>query len=143
MSLTATARSVPGTLRQEVDLGRHALYTDQPQSAGGEGRGPSPHELVPAALAACVAFTLTVYARTKQWDLGVVSVTVDYDHHATPRRCLVRIGLEGDVTSLQLERLRKVAAACPVRRSLEAGFVFEESIDVARGARPSEAASRG
>jgi putative redox protein len=133
MSLIATARSVPGTLRQDVLIGgEHALVTDQPVEAGGGGSGPSPHELLPAALAACVAFTLTAYARTKDWDLGTVSVAVDYDHHATPRRFLVRIDLDGDVTPLQLERLRKVAAACPVRRAVEVGFVFEERMQ--RGA---------
>lgn len=135
MSLIATARSVPGTLRQDVLIGgEHALVTDQPVEAGGDGVGPSPHELLPAALAACVAFTLTAYARTKRWDIGTVSVTVDYDHHATPRRCLVRVDLGGDVTPLQLERLRRVAAACPVRRALEAGFVFEERIEPAERA---------
>jgi uncharacterized OsmC-like protein len=53
MSLTATARSIPGTLRQEVLIdGRHQLVTDEPPSLGGGGAGPAPHELLPAALAA-------------------------------------------------------------------------------------------
>ena len=135
MSLIATARSVPGTLRQEVLInGEHELVTDQPLAAGGEGLGPSPHELFPAALAACVAVTLTTYARTKQWQIGEVTVDVDYDHRSTPRRCETSIALTGDVTSLQLERLAKVAAACPLRRSIEAGFVFDERIAAASGA---------
>ena len=53
MSLTATARSIPGTLRQEIVIdGRHRLITDEPERVGGEGSAPSPHELFPAALAA-------------------------------------------------------------------------------------------
>ena len=41
----------------------------------------------------------------------------------------VTITLGGDLTPAQVERLEKVAASCPVRRSLEAGFEFVERID--------------
>ena len=70
-----------------------------------------------------------MYARTKEWDLGEVSVDVDYDHRATPRRFEVTIALTGDLTEEQLARLEKVAATCPVRRSIEAGIEFDERID--------------
>jgi uncharacterized OsmC-like protein len=42
---------------------------------GGEGEGPAPHELLPAALAACISGTLVVYANTKGWELGEVTST--------------------------------------------------------------------
>jgi putative redox protein len=130
MSLTATARSIPGTLRQEVVIGgKHRLITDQPEELGGDGSGPSPHELFPAALAACVTVTLVQYGRTKGWDLGDVSVAVDYDNHSTPRQVQITIELGGDLTEEQLERLKKVARACPLRRSVEAGFQFAERIE--------------
>jgi len=130
MSLTATARSIPGTLRQNVLIdGRHRLTTDEPVHLGGEGSAPAPHELFPAALAACVSTTLAIYARTKEWDLGEVTVDVDYDHHATPRRFEVDIHLTGDLSDKQLERLEKVAAACPLRRSIEAGIEFVERLE--------------
>ena len=129
MSLTATARSIPGTLRQDILVdGRHRLTTDQPERVGGEGTAPAPHELFPAALAGCVASTLALYARTKEWDLGEVTVDVDYDHHASPRRVQIDVRLTGDLDPAQLTRLRKVAAACPLRRSIEAGFEFEERL---------------
>lgn len=135
MSLTATARSIPGTLRQEVVIdGRHRLITDEPERVGGDGSAPAPHELLPAALAACVSTTLVMYARTKGWDLGEVSVEVDYDNNATPRRFEVAIRLTGDLDEAQLERLEKVAAACPVRRSIETGIEFVERIEVPTGA---------
>jgi putative redox protein len=128
-SLRATATSVPGTLRQNVLVdGRYELVTDQPLAAGGEGKGPSPHELFPAALAACTAVTLAAYARTKEWDLGDVTVDVDYDHRSTPRRCEVDIAVSEPLTPEQRARLEKVAAACPLRRSIETGIQFEQRL---------------
>jgi putative redox protein len=129
MSLTATARSIVGTLRQEVVIdGRHRLITDEPERLGGEGSGPAPHELFPAALAACVSTTLTMYARTKGWDLDGVRVAVDYDNHSTPRRFEIAIEVDGDLDDAQVERLERVARSCPLRRSIEAGIEFEETI---------------
>ena len=133
MSLTATARSIPSTLRQEVVIdGRHRLITDEPAHLGGDGSGPAPHELFPAALAACISTTLVMYARTKDWDLGSVAVVVDYDNKSMPRQFEIAIELGGDLSDEQLERLEKVAAACPVRRAIEVGIEFHETI--ARGA---------
>jgi putative redox protein len=130
MSLTATARSVSGSLRQEIVIdGRHHLTTDEPVAVGGEGTAPAPHELLVAALASCVSTVLVMYARTKEWDLGQVSVDVVYDHHATPRRADITIAVTGDLTPEQLTRLEKVAATCPVRRSIEVGIEFSERID--------------
>ncbi len=139
MSLTATARSNPGTLRQDVVIdGRHRLVTDEPERLGGDDRGPAPHELFPAALAACVSTTLVRYGRTKGWDLGQVTVDVDYDHRATPRRFTVAVALTGELTDEQVARLEKVAAACPLRRSIEAGFEFEETVKRGVGGRAVE-----
>ncbi len=127
MTLTATARSIPGTLRQHVVIdGRHRLVTDEPERLGGDDSGPAPHELFPAALAACVSTTVVMYARTKEWDLGEVTVDVDYDHQATPRTVDIRVTFGADLSDEQLRRLDKVARACPLRRAIEAGFVFHE-----------------
>lgn len=137
MSLTATARSIPGTLRQAVVIdGQHRLVTDEPRSLGGDGSGPAPHELVPAALAACISTTLVMYARTKAWDLDEVHVEVEFDQRAAPRRFEVAIRVRGDLTGAQLERLLRVAGACPVRRSLEAGSEFVETIELGAPATP-------
>jgi putative redox protein len=129
VSLTASARSIPGTSRQSVLIdGRHRLLTDEPAHLGGTGLGPAPHELLPAALASCISLTLATYARTKGWDVGVVSVAVVYDNKAVPRRFDVSIDVERDLDDAQLVRLEKVARACPLRRSLETGFEFHEHV---------------
>src|ERR687897_1254397 len=130
MSLNASARSIPGPLRQEVVIDRqHRLITDEPPHLGGDGSGPAPHELFPAALAACISTTLVLYARTKAWELGEVTVDVDYDNRSTPRRFEIAIELGGDLSDAQIERLEKVASSCPLRRSLEAGVEFVERIE--------------
>ena len=134
MALSAIARSIPGTLRQEVILdGRFPLATDEPASLGGEDTAPAPHELLPAALASCVSTTLLMYARTKGWNLGRVEVEVDYEQRP-PRRCEIAIHVERPLSTEQLARLEKVPASCPVRRAIEGGIAFDERIDAAESA---------
>ncbi len=134
MTLTASAHSISGSLRQDILVdGRHHVFTDEPEAVGGDGSAPAPHELLPAALASCISTVLVMYARTKEWDLGDVSVDVDYDHHATPRRFDIAITLTGDLTEDQRVRLEKVAATCPVRRSLEAGVEIVEQVNLRGG----------
>lgn len=136
MSLTAVARAVPGTLRQVVEVDeQHHVLTDEPERLGGDGSAPSPHELLPAALAACISTHLVMYARTKHWELGDVSVAVDYDHQSTPRRFAVHILLGAELSRDQLDRLHKVAVSCPVRKALQDGAEFTERIE----ARPAAA----
>jgi uncharacterized OsmC-like protein len=129
VSLTASAHSVPGTLRQNVVIdGRHHIATDEPPSVGGDGTAAAPHELLPAALAACVSTNLVMYARTKKWPLEAVDVEVVYDHRSTPRRFDVDIQVTGALDGTQVERLGKVASTCPVRRTVEVGSEFVERI---------------
>ena len=73
--------------------------------------------------------TLVQYGRTKGWELGEVTVDVDYDKRSTPRRVETVIRFGGELGDEQLERLEKVARACPLRRSLETGFEFTERIE--------------
>ena len=128
-SVRATAKLVDGTLRNDV-LVRDAfiLHTDEPESAGGDDTAPTPHELLAAALAACVSTTVATYARTKDWDLGDVLVEVEYDARSTPRQFRVDLRLNGDYDAEQIARLERAAATCPVRRALEGGFAIEEHV---------------
>lgn len=135
MELTAQARSIPGTLRQEVTVGdRFYLVTDEPESVDGEDAAPSPHELLPAAVASCISVTMVMYGRAKGWHLGDVTVNVSYDPKARPRPFNVEITIDGELDSEQLERLEQVAATCPVRRALEGDVVFDERILLSRTA---------
>jgi putative redox protein len=130
MSFTATARSIDGTLRQEIDVnGRHTITTDEPESLGGTDTAPAPHELLASALASCVSTMVVLYARRHDWNVGDVRVDVNYDADVTPRAVEVTLHLPDGLTNEQTERLRRVANSCPVRRALQAGFTFEERIE--------------
>ena len=110
--------------------GTHRVITDEPTGVGGDGSGPAPHELVPAALAACISTTLVIFARARGWPLADVSVDVDYDHRSTPRRFDIAVVLDGNLTPSQVRRLETVAEACPVRRAIEGGIEFHERVVV-------------
>jgi putative redox protein len=124
---TARATRIGDGLAHEVDVNhRHVLITDEPVSLGGGDMGPAPHELLPAALASCISTTITMYAQRREWRLGEVTVEVDYDNESSPRRFEVRTEVSGELSDEQLRRLDRVAASCPLRRALEAGFAFDE-----------------
>lgn len=127
--MRASALRVGNGFRSEIDVnGRHVIVTDEPVALGGTDAGPAPHELLPAALASCIATMISMYARTKDWDIGQIQVDVEYDHRAVPRRFDIELHLPDSLSSSQLERLLRVADTCPIKRALETGFEFEERI---------------
>ncbi len=132
MTMTACARSVDAGLRHEVDVnGRHLIVTDEPEGLGGTDAGPAPHELMAAMLASCASTMMTLYARTRNWEIGDISVEARYDPDCAPRHVEMVLHLPAGLTADQMRRLRKVAETCPARRALEAGFTFQERLSVA------------
>ena len=129
MTMTATARRIGNGLRHEVDVnGRHVIVTDEPERLGGTDAGPAPHELMAAMLAACAATTIAMYAERRGWELAELTVAADYDADSAPRRVTFELALPDGLTPAQRQCLERVAASCPARRALEAGFAFEERI---------------
>ena len=129
MKSSASSRPLGDGLSNEVDVnGRHTITTDEPVSLGGTDRGPAPHELLPAALASCIATTVVSYARNRGWNAEGLVVDVDYDTDASPSHFEVAVQLPEGLSPEQVRRLKRVAASCPVRRALEGGFGFEERV---------------
>lgn len=118
--------------RTDVVAGGHALVADEPVSVGGTDAGPSPYDLLSAALAACTSMTLRMYASHKK--LGLESATVRVRHgriHAKDcEDCETKEGhidhferellLAGDLTDDERQRMLEIADRCPVHRSLHA-----------------------
>jgi uncharacterized OsmC-like protein len=115
---------------QEIRTGRHRFHADEPLSAGGTDTGPSPYELLLAALGACTSMTLGMYARRRGWPLDDVSVHLRHSKiHAldcveceTKEGMLDRIErdiqLSGALSEEQRAKLLEIADKCPVHRTL-------------------------
>ena len=116
----------------DLMIGRHRLTADEPESSGGDDAGPNPQELLAAALASCTAITMEMYAKRKGWNVDGMEVDVDY----TPaeRGCATNFKLvmkmPAHLSEEQAERLRTIAAKCPVHRTLEGEVAFEERVEL-------------
>jgi putative redox protein len=113
------ARRREGFIHDVEIEGGHRLVIDEPVANGGSDAGPSPTRTLGAALAACTAITMEMYAERKGWDLGDVEVEVEIEYEgAAPREFTLTIRLPRDLGPEQLERLRVIAGKCPVHRAL-------------------------
>jgi len=128
MKATAT-RS--GSLRQAIRIRDHQLTIDEPAEKGGEDQGPSPQELLAASLAACTAITMEMYAKRKGWDVGDVEVACDYTpaERGCPTRFNLVMRFPDSMSDEMVERLRVIAAKCPVHRTLEGEVMFDERVE--------------
>ena len=131
--------------RTDILARGHGFVVDEPSAVGGTDQGPTPYDLLAAALGSCTAITLRMYADRKEWPLEEVDVLVTQDRvHAEdevldpggkPRqmdRLKREIALAGDLSDEQRARLLEIADRCPVHRTLEGGI----RIDTAAAASP-------
>ena len=95
--MRATARRENGTLKHDVAIREHMVVADEPEENGGDDSGPSPQELLAASLASCTAITVEMYAKRKGWDVGDVSVDVDYEpaQRGSPTRFVMSLSSSG------------------------------------------------
>jgi putative redox protein len=131
--MKASARRISNTLSHQVDIRSHQLVADEPADHGGEDEGPSPQELLAASLASCTAITIEMYAKRKGWDLGPVEVQCEYTpaERGCPTKFRLDFKLPSNFTADQVEKLRAIAAKCPVHRTLDGEVLFEDHIHVA------------
>ena len=127
---TVIVRGSATGLVQEIETGRHRLVADEPVEAGGTDTGPSPYELLLAALGARTSMTLSMYAQRKHWPLERVTVRLRHDkiHAKDCAECETKegmldriereISLTGPLEAEQRERLLAIANRCPVHRTL-------------------------
>jgi putative redox protein len=128
MKATATRDS---GYRHTVRVRSHDLSIDEPTETGGADNGPSPQELLAASLASCTAVTMEMYAARKGWDIGGVEVAAEYTpaERGCPTRFRIIMRLPDSLSDEQVEKLRVIAAKCPVHRTLDGEVMFDESVE--------------
>ncbi len=127
---SVVVRSGGSGFSQEITVGPHRLTADEPVAVGGADTGPSPYDLLLAALGACTSMTVGMYAGRKQWPLQGVTVrlrhakvhAVDCAECETKEGMLDRIDVEvalaGPLSEEQRARILEIAQRCPVHRTL-------------------------
>jgi putative redox protein len=110
-----------------IDVSGHRILGDEPETQpGGRNLGPSPYDLLTAALGECTAMTIRWYAEQQAWPLEHVEVRLTHrkggEGAANARQDVFtkEIRLTGpDLTAEQHAKLIEIAARCPVQRTLE------------------------
>jgi putative redox protein len=137
MTTSVTLHSLD-SFRTEVEAGPHRFVIDEPPEVGGGGEGPTPYDLLAAALGGCTSMTLHFYAKREKLPLAGVDVTITHDRqHAKDcadcttqsgylHRFRVEIALHGDLTEEQRQQLLTIAKRCPVAKTLSSEIKIDE-----------------
>jgi len=136
---TAVVVSNENGLAQEIVSGKHRWRADEPAPFGTD-TGPSPYDLLLAALGACTSMTLRMYAQNKGMDLKRITIRLRHFriHADDCRDCETKEGLldridreielTGNLDEAQKLRLLEIAERCPIHRTLKSEISIQTSI---------------
>lgn len=114
----------------DITAGGHTLVADEPESVGGTDHGADPYALLLAAVGACKAITVRMYADRKQWPLERLELDLSHDrvHAKDCEDCEqedgvisvidCRLRAIGDLSDEQRGRLVEIANMCPVHKTI-------------------------
>lgn len=139
------SRTLIDSFTTELSISTFPFVADEPADAGGNALGPSPYDLLSAALASCTGMTLKMYASRKAWPMKSAIVRVRHQKSHL-RDCLDceseashvdefrrEIELVGDLTDEQRQRLLDIAEKCPVHRTLGSEIRITTKLAAASG----------
>lgn len=119
MSVESTMRN--GKLDFEINVNGFKIVSDVSEKNGGSGLGPNPHDLLEAALAACTAITMQMYANRKGYPLKSSDVKIKITKEGAENEITIDITLHGDLTAEQRASLLAISEKCPIHHFLERG----------------------
>ena len=116
-------KSDSGTYRQTIRIKQHTVFADVAKELGGDDSAPDPHDLYDAALAACTAITVMMYAKRKQLPLDYIDVIIERDNSREAQGVYVlnvQLKLQGELSSEQKQQLGAIAEKCPIHKLMTA-----------------------
>jgi putative redox protein len=127
---TTLTASIGRTLYQTIAHARtHQVVSDEPTVNGGGDTGPTPSELILAALASCTGATLRMYADRKGWDLAQVDIalemSIEKNGSAQTTRIKRTLSFSGNLSDEERTRLLEIADKCPVHKLLTNEVIIE------------------
>jgi putative redox protein len=75
---------------------------------------------------------MEMYAQRKGWDIGGVEVEVEFTpaDRGCPTKFRLIMRLPSALSAEQVERLKVIAAKCPIHRTLDGEVMFDEQIEL-------------
>jgi putative redox protein len=128
-----------GAYIQQITAGHHEFLADEPRPIGDDA-GPTPYDLLLAALGTCTSMTVRMYATRKGWPLERVRVSLrhsrihaeDCDHCETAKGWIDHIDrdieLSGDLDDEQRQLLLLIAERCPVHQTMHSEIDIATSL---------------
>ena len=107
--------------RTRITSRTHEFFIDEPGTLDGGDTAQDPYETLLGALGACKAITLRMYAKRKGWDLQEVRLDLEHSRpngRGNPEQIDVSISVKGDLDEDQRKRLKEIANACPVQKTI-------------------------
>lgn len=121
----ATAHIGRDRYRTEIVAGGHALVADEGAKLGGQDEGAAPYDLLLAALGACTAITLRMYADRKEFPLESLDVALRLSGSGPEAFHVERILTIAGLDEVQKSRLADIAERTPVTLTLKRAMTIE------------------
>ncbi len=112
---------------QTVEAGPLRFVADEPVADGGGDLGPSPFDMLLAALGACTSMTVKMVAERRGWPLDAVEVRLS----ATRGEAFAikrEVTLRGALNDEQRASLLAIANKCPVHKALAGPITIDTAL---------------
>lgn len=113
-----------GGLQFAAQVRSHRIVVDQPVRSGGDDAGPTPLELLGAALGSCVAFYIHQFCQSRGLSSAGMRVEVEQYGAQNPHRVgefAVRVVLPAALPEPFAAMIERVVRSCPAHNTLEHG----------------------